>query len=316
MRNKLLVSVFATAIAALAFTACENKTAADVTEVCTDMVKESLHKSARSLVSLDGEVLTIEELEFAGGINDNRLIYRTLSFGNGVYKAKTVDTLTYEYGEWQDQNTTFTLIVTPKTGEPYKLLYNGNSLITPAGHVLGGEGLNNAARVEKWEKTLATLPNTKWEATYGAEFVMDSIFRDSIRTIFIPPMTYKTDTIKIFSGKMDTLSADTTCYYTIEFTHNPATNATTGHFYQKSVRSTYDRATKQTTIVSQDSVKYDYNWFFTEVSSDSKFIIELKSLTSGVEGEKLNISKYKVDDAGAPAEFLLNGLTFKPVVNP
>ena len=316
MRNKLLVSVFATALAALAFTACENKTAADVTEVCTDMVKESLHKSARSLVSLDGEVLTIEELEFAGGVNDNRLIYRTLSFGNGVYKPKTVDTLTYEYGEWQDQNTTFTLHVTPKTGAPYTLLYNGNAFITPEGRKIGGDGLNLAARVEKWEKTINTLPNTKWEATFEGEFVMDSIFRDSIRNIFIPPMTYKTDTIKIFSGKMDTLSADTTCYYTIEFTHNPATNATTGHFYQKSVRSTYDRATKQTTIVSQDSVKYDYNWFFTEVSSDSKFMIELKSLTSGVEGEKLNISKYKVDDAGKPAEFLLNGLTFKPVVNP
>lgn len=315
MRNKLLVSVFATALAALAFTACENKTA-DVTEVCTDMMKDNLHKSARSLVSLDGEVLTIEEYEFAGGVNDNRLIYRTMSFGNGVYKPKTVDTLTYEYGEWQDLNTTFTLLVTPSAGEPYTLLYKGNSLITPDGRAIGGEGLNNAARVEKWEKTINTLPNTKWEATFEGEFVMDSIFRDSIRNIFIPPMTYKTDTIKIFSGKMDTLSADTTCYYSFEFTQDPISKATTGHFYRKSVRSTYDRATKQTTIVSQDSVKYDYNWFFTEVSSDAKFMIELKSLTSGVEGEKLNISKYKLDDAGKPAEFLLNGMTFKPVVNP
>ena len=144
---------------------------------------------------------------------------------------------------------------------------------------------------------------------------MDSIFRDSIRTIFIPPMTYKKDTIKIFSGKIDTLSADTTCYYTIEFTHNPTTNATTGHFYQKSVRSTYDRATKQTTIVTQKVREFDYNWFFTEVSSDAKFVIELKGVAGG-DGEKLNISKYKVDDTGKAAEFLLNGLTFKPVVNP
>ena len=312
MRNKLLVSVFAVGLAAFALTSCETKDAPNVTEVCSDMVKESLHKSARSLVQLDGEVLSIEEYEFLGGVNDNRLLYRAIKFGNGVNDPKSVDTMTYEYGEWQEQNTTFTLHVTPSTGLPYTLLYRGNAFITPEGHIIGGEGLNNAARVEKWEKALSTFPNTKWEATYRAEFVMDSIFRDSIRTTFIPPATYKKDTIQIFTGQMDTLSADTTCRYILEFEQNPSTLATVGHFYELSVRSTYNRETKTTDTISQTLKEYDYNWFFTEVSSDAKFMIQLKSITPGIEGEKLNISKYKNDET--TAEFLLNGMTFKPYV--
>ena len=311
MKNKLLVSVFATAVVAFAFTSCE-KPKTDVTAVCSDMIKSSIHKTPRSLVLVDGEKLTIEEYEFPGDINDNRLVFRTIAFGNGVNTPKKVENLTYEYGEWQDQNTTFSLRVFPEAGAPYTLLYRGNALITPEGHVIGGEGLNNAARVEKFEKTLASFPNTKWEGSFRGEFVLDSIFRDSIRNIFIPPATYKKDTFKIFTGKMDTLSADTVCYYSIEFKQDAATAATTGHFYQKSVRSTYDRATKEETIVSQDVKEYDHNWFFSDVSSDAKFVIMLKSTTTA-DSEKLSISKYKTDDAGKPAEFLLNGLTFKPV---
>ena len=316
MKNKLLVSVFAVGIAVLAFTSCENKTSPNVTEVSTDLVKQSLHKTPRSLTMLNGEVLTIEEYEFPGGVNDNRLIYRLISFGNGVSTPKRVDSLTYEYGEWQEQNTTFTLHVFPKTGEPYNLLFRGNAIITPEGHVIGGEGLDNTARVEKWEKTLATLPNTKWKGEFKGEYVMDSIFRDSIRTTFIPPMTFKYDTIKIFTGQMDTLSADTACYYTFEFKQDAATKATTGHYYQRSVRTTYNRETKQETVKDENIVEYDYNWYFSEVSSDAKFMIELKNVLDATKGEKLNMSKYKTDDAGNAAEFLLYGLNFTRDMNP
>ena len=81
MKNKLLVSVFATAVAAFAFTSCEKNEAPSVMDVNSDMVKESIHKTTRSLALLDGEVLTMEEFEFPGGVNDNRLIYRTIAFG-------------------------------------------------------------------------------------------------------------------------------------------------------------------------------------------------------------------------------------------
>jgi len=316
MKNKLIVSVFAMAVAAFALTSCDTKSSPSVTEVSTDLVKESLHKSPRSLELLDGEVLTMEEYEFLGGVKDNRLVYRFLAFGNGVYTPKVVDTLTYEYGEWQDQNTTFTLRVFPTSNSPYTLLYRGNAFITPEGHVIGGEGLDNTARVEKWEKTIATLPNTKWKGEFRGEFVMDSIFRDSIRSTFIPPMTFKYDTIKIFTGKMDTLSADTTCFFTLEFKQNASTKVTTGHYYQRSVRSKYNRETKEETILSEVVKEYDFNWFFSDVSSDAKFMIDLVSVAPAVKGERLNISKYKTDDAGNAAEFLLSGLTFTRDVNP
>lgn len=315
MKNKILFCVFAAAAVVLAMTSCETKSP-KVTDVCTDLVKESLHKTPRSLTLLTGEVLTIEEYEFAGGVSDNRLIHRLISFGNGVDEPKRVDTMTYEYGEWKESNTSYTLLVTPKTGEPYTLTYRGNALIDPEGHVIGGEGLDNAARVEKWEKTLSTLPNTKWKGTFRGEFVMDSVFRDSIRTVFIPPMTFKTDTIKVFTGEMDTISADTTCYYELEFKQDATTKATTGHFYQRSVRSTYDRSTKQETVVSEETTEYDYKWYFSEVSSDAKFMINIVATTGGEKSDRLNISKYKTNDAGNPAEFLLNGLTYTPIVNP
>jgi hypothetical protein len=145
---------------------------------------------------------------------------------------------------------------------------------------------------------------------------MDSIFRDSIRKTFIPPMTIKYDTIKVFTGKMDTLSADTVCYFTLEFNQDAATYATIGHFRQRGVRTTYNRETKEVTPVSEKIREYDCNWFFSEVSSDAKFVLTLKSLTPGVEGDKLSISKYAVDNEANKAEFLLNGLTFTRDVNP
>jgi len=313
MKNKLLVSLFAVGIAALALTSCETKSSPNVTEVSTDLMKQSLHKTSRSLTMLNGQVLTIEEYEFPGGVNDNHLIYRLISFGNGVSTPKRVDSLTYEYGEWQDHNTAFNLRVFPKTGEPYSLVFKGNALITPEGHVIGGEGLDNTARVEKWEKTLATLPNTKWKGTFKDKFVMDSIFRDSIRTTFIPPMTFKYDTIKVFTGKMDTLSADTACYYAIEFKQDAASKATTGHYYQRSVRSSYNRETKEETIKNEKIVEYDCNWYFSEVSSDAKFMINLVGSNNA---DKLNISKYKTDSLGNAAEFLLNGVSFTRDLNP
>jgi len=310
MKNKLLVSVFAVGIATLAFTSCETKS--NVTEVCTDLLNGSIHKSTRSLDQLEGETLTISEFEFPGDVNDNRLLFRTLTFGNGEYKAKKVDTMRYEYGEWQDKNTSFTLHVTPREGTPFQLVYRGNTLITAQGEIFGGEGTANTARVEKWEKTLRSFPNTAWEATYRAEFVMDSTFRDSVQ--WKPfPKPGRWDTIKVFDG-MDTVSADTTCYCRFEVKRNAATNATTGHLYKKSVRSTYSRETKQTTILKQEEKEYDCNWYFSSVSSDSRFVITMHSTTPGMEGDVLNISKYKTDDAGEASEFLLDGLTYKRAV--
>ena len=310
MKNKILLSVFAVAIAAFAFTSCEDKS--NVTEVCTDMVKSSLHKSARSLAQQDGQKLTISEYEFLGDVNDNRLVFRTIAFGNGVNEPKKVDTLTYEYGDWSESNTVFSLLVTPRAGDPYTLLYKGNALITPDGRVLGGEGTtNNSARVEKWEKTIASFPDAEWQATFRDELVVDSVFEDSVKVTFIPPMKFRYDTIKVFKGKMDTLSADTTCLYRFELKRDPVTFANTGHFYMKSVRSKYDRVTKKINVVSETEKEYDCTWCFADVTSDVKFTVLLFDASTGAEGDVLNISKYKLDDAGKGAEFLLNGLTFQ-----
>lgn len=308
MKNKLLVSVFAVAIAIFAFTSCETKSPS-VTDVCTDMIQESLHKTPRSLTQLDGQVLSVEEYEFAGGVNDNRLIYRSLVFGNGAYSPKSVDTLLYTYGEWQEHNTQFTLNVTPKTGDPYVLIYRGNALITPDGKVIGGEATDNVARVEKYEKVIGCLPNTKWEGLFEGEYVLDSVFRDSIRTIFIPPMTFKTDTIKIFD-RMDTVSADTSCYYTLEFNRNATSFANTGHYYQKEVRSKYDKKTRVCDTISVKVKEYDSSWSFASFSSDSRFVIGFLSATAGVEGDQISISKFVMNDPNKPDGLLYNGASF------
>lgn len=313
MKNKFLLTVFAMATAVFAFTSCETKS--NVTDVCSDMVKESLHKSARSLVQLDGQSMTVSEYEFPGGVNDNRLVYRTLSFGNGVNKPKQIDTLTYEYGEWQEKNTVFTLFVTPRSGEPYSLLYKSNSLVTSDGRAYGGEGTSNTARVDKWEKTLRSIPNTDWEGIFRGEFVVDSIFEDSIRKTFIPPMTIRYDTIKVFKGKMDTINADTTCLCRLVLNRDANTFANTGHYYTKSVRSRYDRETQKVIIISEVEKEYDCTWYFSDLTSDSKFVITLKG-TNGNDVDVLNISKYKTDDDGNAQEFLQNGLTFTRPAKP
>lgn len=307
MRNKLLVSAFAVGLALVAFTSCENKS--DVTAVCSDLIKESLHSSPRSLVKLDEHSLSIEEYEFVGGVNDNRLLYRTIAFGDGSYTPKTVDTLLYTYGEWQEHNTQFTINVTPANGEPYTLIYRGNAFITPDGKTIGGEATNNVARVEKMDKVISNLPNTKWEGLFEDEYVLDSVFRDSIRNIYIPPMTFLTDTIKIFD-RMDTVSADTTCYYIIEFKRDATTFANTGHYYRKEVRTKYDKSTRTCDTLSVNIKEYDGTWFIDGFSSDSRFSIGFLSATSGTVGDPLSISKFVMGDASKPDGFLYNGASF------
>ena len=313
MKNKLLVSVFAMVIASLAFTSCESKS--DVMEVCDDLMKATLHKSARSLEQLDGQNLSITEFEFLGGVNDDRLALRTIAFGNGSYQAKKVDTLHYEYGDWNEAHTVYYLLVTPPTGETYTLAYMGNALITSDGTAIGGEGTDNTARVEKWEKVIGSLPNTAWEAQYKGEYVVDSIFRDSIRVTFIPPMTFLYDTIQIFDH-LDTISADTTCLFHYEFRRDAATMANTGRLYKKGIRSTYNRETKQAEIQIETETEVAFDWFFSTVGSDSKFTLTAISKTKGASDEKLSISKYKLDDQGKPMELFLGNLTYTPVVLP
>ena len=319
MKNKLLVSVFATVLALLAFTSCETKS--DVTAVCTDMVKATLHgvnagtSAARGYAQLDGQTLIIAEYEFPSkDVNDHVLLYRTMAFGDGSYEPKKVDTLHYEYGDWQAQGTVFSLYITPKTGEPFMLKYNGDALIEPNGRIFGGSTAANAARVEKWEKVIATFPNTNWEGTFRDEYVLDSAFRDSIRATFIPPMTIKYDTIKIFDH-MDTVSADTVCYHKYIFERD-SKYANTGKYYRKEVRSEYDRATKETKIISEKEYEYNFRWIFSEVSTEKRFTVQLANTTTpGVEGEKLSISKYELDEAGVPASFLMGGLNYtRPVL--
>ena len=309
MKNKLLVSVFALAIAAIAFTSCKHES--DVTEVCEDLVKVSLHKSARSLLQLKGETLTVSEYEFPSqNVNDNRLVFRTITFGNGVYEPKKVDMLTYEYGEWNEDYTKFSLYVTPSNGEP--LWYMGNALITSDGRVYGGEGSNNTARVEKFEKAINNFSNTDWEATFMDEITYDSIFDIRIDTIALPPTfdEYRYDTIKTFV-RLDPIAADTTCKYEYAFNRNATTYANTGSCILTSTRSKFDPKTRTADTISVDVKVYDIKWYFSEVSSDSKFTIVWKSTTAPEQGDELSISKFKLDSVGVASEFLLKGLTFK-----
>lgn len=313
MKNKLLVILFA-AVVAFAFAACKNKS--DVVDVCDDMIKESMHKSARSLTQLTGETLTITEFEFATtNVNDNKLVCRTISFGNATPLVRVDDPMTYEYGEWNENNTAYSIYVTPSVGAPYTMWYKGNAFILPDGRTIGGDGNDVTARVDKWETVLKTISNTAWEGTFRDKFVMDSIFRDSIRTTYIPPMTFIVDTIKIFTGQMDTLSADTTCYYKFNLARDAA-NINSGHFYMKSAKTKYDRETGIADTLSIKVEEYDFNWFFSEVASGAKFTIVLKNVVPGVEATDLNISKYKLDSVGAASEFMLNGVTFKQPLLP
>ena len=307
MKNKLLVSVFAVGIALFAFTSCEQKS--NVMGVCSDLVKESIHSTPRSLVKVDGHALSIEEYEFLGGVNDNRLLYRSIAFGDKVFNSKKADTLQYTYGAWEEQNTQFYLTVTPKSGEPFKLIYRGNALITPEGIIIGGEATDNVARVEKLEKVINCLPNTKWEGIFEGEYVLDSVFRDSIRTRFIPPMTFIYDTIQIFDH-MDTVSADTSCYYKLEFNRDAMTLANTGHFYCREVRSKFDKKTRVCDTLSVKVKEYDSQWFIDGFTSDSRFSIGFLSTNPSVIGDPLSISKFVMNDPSKPDGFICKGATF------
>ena len=318
MKNKLLVTLFAVVAASLAFTSCKPKS--DAEDVCSDLVKSSIHKSARSLLVLKGETLTIMEYEFASSnVNDNRLIYRELSFGNGTDQTKQEENLTYQYGAWNDHMTAYSMSVSP--AKPYGMLwYSGNAFVTPDGLRIGGEGSDNTARVAKWEKTLGTFLNTKWKGVFADKFVLDSAMVDSIQ--FVPfPRPGHYDTIQVWTGKMDTLNADTTCTYEYEFNRDATTLKNTGVCTITSIRSTYDREAKKADTISVEVETYNYEWYFSEVSSDSKFAIIVKDANSGKQKDILDITKYKfeqkTDTTTVPPtvktthEFLRGGVTYK-----
>ena len=129
-------------------------------------------------------------------------------------------------------------------------------------------------------------------------------------------MTFITDTIQVFDH-MDTVSADTTCYHKYIFERDVNTLANTGHYYRKEVRSKYDKATNETTIISEKEYEYDFRWMFSDVSSDKKFLVQLANTTTpGVEGEKLSISKYELDSLGVAASLLLGGVDYTRPVQP
>lgn len=322
MKNKLLVSLFVVVAASLAFTSCKPKS--DAKDVCDDLVKASIHKSPRSLLILNGDVLAIKEYEFASAsVGDNRVIYRELSFGNGAAQTKKVENLTYQYGAWDEHYTAYSMSFSPAT--PYaSVWYRGNSFIAPDGLVFGGEGNANTARVEKWEKTLGTMLNTDWEAIFRDEFELDSVFRDSIYKHMSHGKIVR-DTIKVFDH-MDTLCADTTKLIYIALNRDSSHN-NTGVYYQKETRAEYDSVAQAVKIIDQKESQYNFNWYFSEVSSDSKFKIILKDASTGEAKDTLDISKYKyetkVDTTTVPPttkvthEFLRGGLMYKrPAVNP
>jgi hypothetical protein len=159
------------------------------------------------------------------------------------------------------------------------------------------------------DKVIGNLPNTKWEGLFEDEFVLDSVFRDSVRVSFIPPMTFIYDTIQVFE-RMDTVSADTTCYYLIDFNRDATTFANTGHYYRKEVRTKYDKSTRTCDTLSVNIKEYDGTWFIDGFSSDSRFSIGFLSATPGTVGDPLSISKFVMGDASKPDGFLYNGASF------
>ncbi len=309
MKNKLLVTLCAAVAVSLAFTSCKPKS--DVTDVCGDLLKTTMHGSPRSLLQLKGETLTIKEFDFpSANVNDNRIIYREISFGNGVDQPKKVLNLTYEYGDWNDNNTGYSIFFNPAT--PYaSAWYSGNSFITPDGLAFGGESNANTARVEKWEKVLASFPNTDWTATFMDEISYDSVFQYKYDTTYLPPtfINFVIDTIKKFDS-LKIRNADTICTYEYVFNRNADTYANTCHLKRTGVRSKYNADKGKPDTINLDVKDIDYVWFFSSVSSDSKFSVALKSKTVGAEDEVLDISKYKTDSVGAASSFLYGGLNY------
>ena len=105
----------------------------------------------------------------------------------------------------------------------------------------------------------------------------------------------------------------------LEFNRDATTFANTGHYYRKQFRSTYDRETKETTIVSEsvNVYEYDFRWMFSDLATDAKFTVQLTNTSQpGVEGEKLSIARYTLDSLGVASEFALGGLTYKRPVQP
>jgi len=314
MKNKLLVSVFVAAVAAFAFTSCKPKS--DVKDVSTDLLKETLHSSVRSLSQLRGESLTLAEYEFASAnVDDNRLIYRTITFGNGKSSPKKVENMTYEYGEWSEDATKFSLIVTPASGDPYTLWFRSNAFLTPEGKVFNLVG----ARVEKWEKSIKSISNSDWAYKFMDELTVDSIIDTIYATIlppFIPPFKYKYDTV-YYEDSVNILAADTTCTYEYVFNHNAATLANTGKYRCTSVRSKYDRKTATSDTISKTVLdEFDFEWFFSDVSSDAKFTIIVRNTDKEEKDHVLEINKFKMDADGKSGSFLLDGQTYEHPVKP
>lgn len=309
MKNNRLL--YACVVAALAgvFTSCEPKS--NVMDICGDLLKETMYKSpARSMMKVDGLTTYFEEYELVGGQKEQKMVRRTLTFGDKVYVPQQDENLSFQYGEWGDKNTSFSLYVTPETSAPYTLWYQNNAFKTPAGTIIGGDGTNLSARIERMESTMKIFPNTEWAGEFKGEFVLDSAFKDSVYNVPIPfPPFFKQETKRVFAGRMDTVSADTTCRFELVVNRDPVSFENTGVYTKVSCRWTYDRDAKAAKLVSKDSVTIDYHWTISDFTSPSKFTVLIQDNTSE-EQSSLSISKFDMEKTKS---LLLGGVTYKLV---
>lgn len=165
--------------------------------------------------------------------------------------------------------------------------------------------------------------NTDWEATFRDKYEVDSVFRDSIYKHMSHGKIVR-DTIKVFDH-LDTLCADTTACYYVKLNRDSAYK-NTGFFSLTEFHVKYDSVSKTNDTSDIKIKEYDFEWYFSEVSSDAKFKIILKDASTGEAKDTLDISKYKyetkVDTTTVPPttkvthEFLRGGLMYKrPAVN-
>ena len=287
MKNKLLVSAFAMAFVALAFTSCKEKV--DFDAIC-DGISNQTVQGIFSGASLYGDSLFVTEYNF---LKDGTAEFDVMVFGDGIYKApQKTKFSSWEFGEYNNQNLGRYIILHPADGgAPRKVNFIRAAIEEDGLPIMGDKN----DKITEMTTVQESVLGKKWAGSDTVFFKIDTVVNVLKLDTVLRRTGYKKDEdgnimrdslgYPIWEYVVDHI--DTTITPTkmkwpiapksinvrrIEINRDSTSLTNTGKWYM--MNKEYEINDKRVTTLKVDTMaSYDFHWNYLSFKSSSAFSI-------------------------------------------
>ena len=273
MKNKLLVSAFAMAFVALAFTSCKEKV--DFDAIC-DGISNQTVQGIFSGASLYGDSLFVTEYNFK---KDGTVEFVGMVTGDGIYKAPIkAQFSSWEFGEYNNQKLGRYIILHPADGSEARKVNFIRAAIEEDGLPIMGDKND---KVTDLPKTETAITGKKWHGNdttfYKIDTIMNVMQVDSIVYKHKEGKKYVIDSVHYDTTYIQTkmkwaVGPKTIAERRIELNRNETTLENTGKWYMVEKAYEYDKNRNPKQVLDTIS-SYDFHWTFVSYASTAAFSI-------------------------------------------